>query len=271
MNNQLSCDPVVGVLKRDFGSLWQCRDRGTSIEIVTPFSTSTQKFISVFITKRDGEFVVTDGGWLCNESNGYGLCDIDDISCFADISTHFCEAFKIEVKRNQDEAFYFKKIADEAFLSNAVYDVAQFVSSVVNSLSMPEQDEANQRELFRHQANRFLLDNFQNVKFGQHPLDDCKTAIFHSVIRHSSQISLVAYVTGVRNAYFVSQFQRAVVNFELAAQSKYLNHIKGRVAFINNKAAGYSPDTVAELSPLLKRYDAQPLPWTERETALAVL
>ena len=47
--------------------------------------------------------------------------------------------------------------------------------------------------------------------------------------------------------------------------------IKGRVAFINNEAGGYSPQTVNELSPLLTKYDAQIFPWTDRERATSVL
>jgi hypothetical protein len=271
MKPALECDPIIGAIKRDFGTLWQCRNRGNSIEIVTPFSTATQKFVSVFITRRDDSYVVTDGGWVSSEDQTYGLDEVEEDSGFDAIIEHFCKAFKIYSTREKGGRFFYKKVSDDSLISSAVYDVANFISSVVNSLSIPVQEEVKHREAFRNDANSFLLKQFPNAKFGQHPLDDYKTAIFHAVIIYPAQMSLVAYVTGTRNNYFVNQFQRAVVNFELAAQSRLKAQIKGRIAFINNEAGGYSPQTVNELSPLLTKYHAQPLQWTERESALSVL
>lgn len=272
MKTSLECDPIIGLIKNDFGSLWQCRSRGDSIEIVTPISTATQKFVSVFITKRDDSYVVTDGGWLINEDH-YGLDDFEEDSGFNAVVEHFSKAFKVASTRNKIGTFFYKKAKESSLLSSAVYDVAHFVSSVVNSLSVPTQQEIQHREIFRNDANTFLVNKFPNAKFSQHPLDDYKTAIFNAVIIYPAQMSLVSYITGTRPNYFVNQFQRAVVNFELAAQSKLhrSNMIKGRVAFINNEAGGYSPQTVSELSPLLAKYDAQICPWTDRETALSTL
>lgn len=272
MKNILECDPIIGLIKNDFGSLWQCRKRGDTLEIVTPISTATQKFISVFVTKRDDSYVVTDGGWLINEDH-YGLDDVEENSGFDAVVEHFSKAFKIASTRNNTGTFYYKKAKEDSLLSSAVYDLAQFVSSVVNSLSVPSQEEMQHREIFRNSANTFLVNKFPNAKFSQHPLDDYKTAIFNAVIIYPAQMSLVSYITGTRTSYFVNQFQRAVVNFELADQSKLNrnNMIKSRVALINNDAGGYSPQTVTELSPLLTKYNAQIFPWTERETALSVL
>jgi len=272
MKTTLECDPVIGLIKKDFGTLWQCRSRGTSIEIVTPISTATQKFVSVFITKRAGSFIVTDGGWLINEDH-YDLDEVEDNASFDAIVEHFSKCFKIALTKSDAGTFFYKRVANESLLSNAVYDVAHFISSVVNSLSVPTQEEVQHREIFRNDANTFLTKAYPNASFSQHPLDDYKTALFHAVIPYPSMMSLVAYVTGSRGSYFVNQFQRAVVNFELAAQSNLSRNgmIKGRVAFINNQATGYTPQTVNDLTPLLDKYQVQTFPWSEREKALSIL
>ena len=50
-----------------FGALWKCRPVGDSLEITTPFPTSTSMYVTVFLTKRDDAWIVSDGGWVCNE------------------------------------------------------------------------------------------------------------------------------------------------------------------------------------------------------------
>src|SRR5438874_1999954 len=127
MKPTLECDPIIGLIKQDFGTLWQCRNRGTSIEIVTPISTATQKFVSVFITKRENSYIVTDGGWLSNEDH-YGLDDVEENSGFDTTVEHFSKAFKISSTKSNEGTFYYKKAAQNSLLSNAVYDMAHFVS-----------------------------------------------------------------------------------------------------------------------------------------------
>ena len=41
-------------IKHAFGALWGFRARGESFEVITPFPTSTDMYVSVFITVRDG-------------------------------------------------------------------------------------------------------------------------------------------------------------------------------------------------------------------------
>ena len=54
-----------------FGSLWQTKVRGNTLEIITPFASTNHKFVSVFLTKNQDEYIVTDGGWL--SGNEYGI------------------------------------------------------------------------------------------------------------------------------------------------------------------------------------------------------
>ena len=58
-----------------FSSLWSFKKRGNSIEIVTPVSTTNDVFVSVFLTMRGDEYIVTDGGWI-----DAGVYDIDEVN-----------------------------------------------------------------------------------------------------------------------------------------------------------------------------------------------
>ena len=58
-----------------YSSLWSFKKRGNSIEIVTPVSTTNDVFVSVFLTMRGDEYVVTDGGWI-----DAGVYDIDEVN-----------------------------------------------------------------------------------------------------------------------------------------------------------------------------------------------
>jgi hypothetical protein len=49
---------------RDYSALWDFKFRGATLEIITPHSTISNKFVSVFLTEREGEFIVSDGGYL---------------------------------------------------------------------------------------------------------------------------------------------------------------------------------------------------------------
>src|SRR5690349_18316430 len=140
MTPKLNCKDITEIVKSDFGALWNCRQRGNSLEIITPFSTTTQKFVSVFITYRDGAFVVSDGGWLSGELDLYEIPEVDGIDCDLHLE-FFGHAFGIKslISGENGEKFFYKKAANEKLLSNAVYDLSNFLSSVINGLSLPRE------------------------------------------------------------------------------------------------------------------------------------
>src|ERR1035437_7186742 len=83
-----------------FGSLWNFKERGQSLEIITPFATTSHKFISVFLTERDGTFIVSDGGWI--EQGAYSNTFDRAIDCYNKIVLHYQGSFNVkEVKSNE--------------------------------------------------------------------------------------------------------------------------------------------------------------------------
>ncbi len=47
-----------------FGALWNFKEREDTLEIITPFATTSQKFVSIFLTQRDQDYIISDGGWI---------------------------------------------------------------------------------------------------------------------------------------------------------------------------------------------------------------
>ena len=114
-----------------FGKLWQYKERGKSLEIITPFATTTQKFISVFLTEKEGDFIVSDGGWL--DTNIYENSFDTDEDVYRRIVLHYQVSFNIkEVKNSNDKRVYYKKTTKPVAVASLVYDMANFISSLVS-------------------------------------------------------------------------------------------------------------------------------------------
>ena len=64
---------IFEIVRTAFNSLWKMRMRGDTLEIITPFATTNDKFVSIFVSIRKNGYVVNDGGWL---ANGFYDCDL---------------------------------------------------------------------------------------------------------------------------------------------------------------------------------------------------
>ena len=130
MDANFSCDTLLSLLVKDVGSLWQCRRRGESLEVSTPFSTVTQRFVSVFIGIRDAGYVVGDGGWL-SEGYYHGHDIEGHLELSSDLVKFFSEPLGILTVKVGERTHFFKRCGDSALLSSAVYDLANFVVNFI--------------------------------------------------------------------------------------------------------------------------------------------
>ena len=55
---------IYNSVKSDFCELTTYKIRNNSIEIITPFSTLNDKFVSVFVKFYQNQIIVSDGGWI---------------------------------------------------------------------------------------------------------------------------------------------------------------------------------------------------------------
>lgn len=122
---------IIKDITNAFGSLWKCRPRGASIEIITPFPTSTDMYVSVFLTKRDDAWIVTDGGFI--DKGTYGLELPSDDRVFSRAFEFFFSGMEIKTVRSRaGDQVYYKNTSERALVPNIVFDVAQFVSQTVS-------------------------------------------------------------------------------------------------------------------------------------------
>jgi hypothetical protein len=265
--SELHCNEILPVLLKDFGTLWKCRQRGDTLEIITPFSTATQKFVSIFITERNDALIVSDGGWLEDEIDFYGVApDVQDEEYRA-LIRHFSDSFDISalVKPNGGSIFY-RKCDKRSLLSSAVYDVSNFVASVVNSASVRNEDiaETERKSTFRSKANEYLNTEFHGrVQFNQ-SIDGLDKIKFNAVLVYSAAYSLICYVTGSTPHYFTSDLRRAIVNFELANSCRSNQFIRSRVALLDDDAVGYERGRGEELLGLLATHKGKAIRWSDK-------
>ena len=274
MADNITCDELVPTLIKDFGSLWQCHRRGETLEVVTPFSTATQRFVSVFIRRREDGFIISDGGWLSEGT--YRKHDPEQVSETPDaLVEFFSSSLGIISTETGDRKIFFKKCSQLSLLSSAVYDVANFLVNVVSTESFVtrKEEDSDAREFFQTRANSFLANHYDrgDVKL-RHRFDDLHGVVFNAVIERRSEISIIAYVTGSTDHYFAGDVRKAIVNFELSAKTKYRDHIKRRLSLVDDEAAGYSPNRLDAIMGLMREKTTHdPVLWTNKDALLGMI
>ena len=264
-------------VRESFDQLWSFTLRGgDTIEISTPYSTTTNKFVSVFVTARNGKFIVSDGGLLNSEAYESHL-DYEN-QCLLRILYHF-EAF-YEVKRTQDKQgikHYYKITTQEKLIPNLVYELAQFVSMCASSATVQFEDEKEieDRENFRTKATSFISTNFPSYKRRfRAPLDreDFRSVRFSALLERRNKLSIISYVTGSTPSNFRNSIASANMNFELASTSRYNEYIENKIVLVNNNAAGFIENQIGKQLNLLEEHiGREAVPWSEKQKLISIL
>src|SRR5690554_2323879 len=261
-------------IKSDFCALTTFKLRGESIEIITPFSTLNNKFVSVFIKEIDQKFIISDAGWI--DLNYYNVDISEEFDDIVDrIFAYYQQSFGISTASDKAGTLhYYKACTNPQDMPSNVYDLANFVVGVVNSMGIRYKDEKEEqeRDTFRKDANTFLKVNYNdNVKL-QKSLDDLKNIRFNALITRNSDIYLISNVTGSSSYYFTNDLRKTIVNFEISEKSKYRDFIREKVSIINDKADGYHPEKLSSMMDLLnEKVTREPIKWTEKERILEII
>jgi len=264
-------------IKVCFDKLWSFKERGSgTLEIITPYSTTTSKFVSLFLVLREGKFVVTDGGLLNSESYDTHI-DYDN-SCLLKILYHLEDFYEIKTTSDQRGLKQYYKSTEKALLvPNMIYDMAQFVSMCVSSASVPFEDEKEkeEKETFRKNANAFLesIIDKDERKFGAYlDKENYRSVRFSVIVQRKNRLSLVNYVTGSNVTNFQNSIARANLNFEIASKSKYNDFIDKKIVLMNDVATGYVPSSLFNHINILKEHTGQePISWSEKERLKVIL
>lgn len=260
-----------------FNQLWSFKLRGNdTIEISTPYSTTSSKFVSVFVTKRKDKYIVSDGGLLNSEAYE-SVLDYEN-ECLLKILYHFANYY--EVKKTQDKngfKHYYKTTTSEKLIANMVYELAQFVSMCASAATVKfeDQKEIESRNTFRKKATSYIGANFQ----GYHPKfrasldkDDFRSVRFSAILERKSRLNIISYVSGSTPSNFRNSIASANLNFEIASSSKYKNHIDNKIVLVNNTAEGFILNQISkQLHVLEDQIGQKVVNWSEREKLQSII
>ncbi|MGX5817041.1 hypothetical protein ACWKWU_02535 [Chitinophaga lutea] len=255
-------------VKESFCSLWTYKHRGPTLEIITPFSTTQSKFISVFVTKRENKFVVTDGGWLFKGEYDNEL-DLDD-PVFFKIFSHYELHYEIESLKHNDGIFYYKATNEAGLIPNLVYDLSHFLLAIISTSQIQFQDEKERREKenFRKNADSYLTTilSKEKIRFRSELGEEYKNVRFNAIVQRGPKVDLVKYVTGSSFNYFLNSLTKATVDFEIANRSPYNEFVNNRIAIVNDVAEGYVADKIYRYMQALEEHTKTPsVMWSKKD------
>jgi hypothetical protein len=267
----LNCLNVMGMLKGDFGALWRCRQVGKSLEITTSYLYPDNTFVVLYATKRQKRFIVADGG----QASDFFHCAKDDEPFFASLIGRAKLGHDVLEHSSGTRRFYYKQTTDFKLISSIAFDLANFLVAATNAaiLSTAE-DDAMDKNSFKMRADKFikpLIKRGRTVKFSG-KLEEVKEATFSAVIKSSSKLWLVIYLTGSNAKYFQLSTSNAIVNVELLKASSINRQVERVIPFLNDEAMGYQPNQLtqrlARLSELTKN---EAIPWRRKDEIISKL
>jgi hypothetical protein len=241
MSNLLSnIDAIFQEIKGDFDSVWSLRDRETTKEIITPYSTLAGEFVSVFLTQRDNRYVISDGGKL------HEIADEQDVSLRTRPRFHYADmlekyAIKETIRAVDKKIFCYKTTLDIRMLSSFIYDVARFQEMVANSIFLEtmfeEQEESREARYFATRVRRLLTEKARafstpNQKYELYRDDNVRFLKFTTGIRQVGTPNIWWGMTIPRSSMAV--YERGVFSADCGFRHalKFFPSISGKMGAI---------------------------------------
>jgi hypothetical protein len=258
-----------------FGKLWKFKPRGETVEIITPFASTSQKFISLFLSQKGKHFIVSDGAWL---SEGlYGNTFDRSIDCFEKVFSHYVHAFSINEVKNLNGGIVFYKKTDKLIsIPSLVFDMANFISTTVSLTEVEYSDKEIETEHRFAKTARVYLEKIKLKKtwsewhFNEY-LDPQRKEVKPSAIlrKKNSKLVLLNFVTGSDTNYFRLNIGKANMVFEMADKAKEAEYVESKIALLDDTARGYQMNHISNwLNHLLdnpKSSKVEKLEWAKRK------
>ena len=140
-------EKLIEYIIKSYNSLWKIKKHGNTFEIITPIATTSNIFVSVFLTRRGDDFIVTDGGWI---DSGMYECEAnsDDIYYFK-LFQYYLEDYEIDILEHAGYHYYYKKIEKAELVPNIVYDLSSFINAVVSASFISFEEKKEKEEMQR--------------------------------------------------------------------------------------------------------------------------
>ncbi|MFA6201419.1 MAG: hypothetical protein WC679_13540 [Bacteroidales bacterium] len=251
-----------------FNSLWKIKERGNSIEIVTPIATTNNMFVSVFLTKRDNEYVVTDGGWIDNETYE---CEISfEDESYSKLFEYYLNDYEIRRLEAKGKIFYYKKTSNPLLVPNLVYDLSNFINAIISAsfIQFKSHKERENIGRFKKEANAFLKSFVEekDIKTNYAIHDSLSGVRFNAVITKNSRFTLVSYVTGSNDSNYIISLGRSNLNFDLVEKQSVNCLVRHKITLIDDKVESFRSTNVAPfLGVINSKENRISLTWKDKD------
>lgn len=252
-----------------FGALWKCRPRGESLEVITPFPTSTDMYVSVFITKRGDVWIATDGGWMFK---GIYNCELPlDEKMYSKVFDFFVDDYGIKSTTSvSGETFYYKGTRDRRFVPNIVFDLANFISQTV-SVALVQFREQTEQERFSRQVRSFLKSrlNDDRLRFNTCFSEHLQGARFNAVISSPhGRFSIVNFASGHTPSNLKNSIARASFNLDYIGYSPEAYRVANRIVLIDDERFPFDSPKLMDTLALCRHKNQQPFSWSHDKEEL---
>lgn len=240
-------EQLFNYIVTSFQALWKMKDYGDTLEVITPVATLNDSFVSVFITRRGNDYIVTDGGWI--ESGMYDCTPDHHNATYQRLFRFYSKEAGVSVTEGKGRVFYYKKIADERFIPNLVFDLSQFVASVINANAIPLAPDKDQNT-FKRNARTYLSREFgdDSMEYDR-PLNP-EVGIKFSAIKRDNDggAKLINFVSGSSHTNYANSLCRSNTNFQMIANRHEELGVRRTVTLLDDRKTGVLN------APLIKPY-----------------
>lgn len=247
-------EEIFELIKTAYQSLWKIKNHGNTIELITPMVTTNDMFVSVFITRRGDEYIVTDGGWL---KAGMYECEIDlQTKVYSRVFDYYYKNFGILETSYNQRTFYYKKICQMELLPNLVFDMSNFISSVVSSASIQYYADKVEKT-FKKRAQQFLIRTFEDGTFEfDRPISEDLGIRFNAISHFDGQLQLINFVSGSSSNYYANALCRSKTNLDMIRPLREQLHVNKTITLVDDsqKNVMQSPQVITYLRYM---YDQQ--------------
>ena len=220
------------IITSAFQSLWKFKDYGNTLEIVTPVATTNDMFVSVFITKRNNDYIATDGGWI---DSGMYECEVDwKGNIFKKVGLHYLENFGVLKTEAKGRTFYYKRVNKIELLPNIVFDMSNFINAIVSSSTI--KFTADREEIiFRKNVRGFMIREFGEERFEyDKPISENTPIKFNAIERNNNGIKLINFVSGSNSSYYANSLCRSNTNFQMIIPFRERYMIKRTITLLDD-------------------------------------
>lgn len=265
---------IVNNIISSYNSLWKVRIHGNTTEVITPVSTTNNMFVSVFITKRGDDYIVTDGGWI---DSGVYECEIGfDDACYYKLFQYYMEDYEIMNLTAKGKLYYYKKVSDPRFIPNLVYDLSNFINAVISAsfISFEEKKEHERIGVFRRNASNYLREivSDKNLKTNFSIHEDLGLIKFSAVAIIKNRFTLINYVTGSNDSHFILSIGKSNINYDIIENHSINKFVKAKIALYDDTTKVINSNRVRPYLEILNSKKGRiALKWKDRSNLKSLI